>query len=135
MSIVAILVLLAAAWFVLSTGQLPNPFRARTCQGRLWRRAFPAASKKQIREFLAFFADVLAFRNTDMLKFRPDDQLLGIYKALYPSKWMPDALEFKILADDLRARYGLALEEIWDDHMTLGALFARVQERMATDGK
>lgn len=135
MSIVAILVLLAAVWAVLSTGQLPNPFRARPCQGRLWRRAFPAASKKQIREFLAFFGDAFAFRDIDMLKFRPDDQLLGIYKVLYPSKWLADAMEFETLAEGLRARYGLALEEIWNERLTLGALFAHVQEHKAAGGK
>lgn len=129
MSIVAILVLLALAWSVLSFGQISNPFRTRTCQGRLWRRAFPWASKKQIREFLAVFAEAFSFRDTDKLKFRPDDQLLGIYKAMHPSKWMADAAELQKLASELRARYGVALDDIWDEHITLGALFAHVQAR------
>ncbi|MGX4643268.1 hypothetical protein [Massilia sp. SYSU DXS3249] len=129
MSILALLVLLALAWWVLSFGQIANPFRTRSSQGRLWRRAFPWASKRQIREFLAVCAEAFAFRDTDKLKFRPDDQLLGIYKALHPSKWGGDALEFNHLDDRLRARYGVALAEIWDEHMTLGALFAHVQGR------
>lgn len=129
MSILAILVLLALAWWVLSFGQIANPFRTRTSQGRLWRRAFPWASKRQIREFLAVCAEAFAFRDTDKLKFRPDDQLLGIYKTLHPSKWMGDASEFQKLAGELRTRYGVALEEVWDEHMTLGALFAHVQGR------
>ncbi|QNA90637.1 hypothetical protein G4G28_22840 [Massilia sp. Dwa41.01b] len=128
MSIVAILLLLAVAWSVLSKGSIPNPFRARTCQGRLWRRAFPAASKKQIREFLSLFTDAFAFRDIDQLKFRPDDQLLGIYRALHPSKWMADALELEILSAELRARYGVA-PDTWDERMTLGALFAYIQSR------
>lgn len=129
MSIVAILVLLALAWSALSYGQIPNPFRTRICHGRLWRRAFPWASKRQIREFLSVFAEAFAFGDTDKLKFRPDDQLLSIYKALHPSKWMPDAAELQKLASELRKRYGVALDEIWDEHMTLGALFAHVQAR------
>lgn len=127
MSIVAILVLLALAWSVLSFGQVANPLRTRASQGRLWRRAFPWASKKQIREFLGVFAEAFAFRDADKLTFRPDDQLLGIYKTLHPSKWMADAGELQKLASELRTRYGVALEEVWDEHMTLGALFSHVQ--------
>ena len=135
MSIVAILILLALAWSVLSFGQVANPLRTRASQGRLWRRAFPWASNRQIREFLAVFAEAFAFRDTDKLKFRPDDQLLGIYKTLHPSKWLSDAAEIQKLARELRARYGVALEEVWDEHMTLGALFAHVQARKQAAGK
>jgi len=128
MSILAILVLLAVAWSVLAFGQLPNPFRTRSCQGRQWRRAFPRATKKQIREFLSVFNSAFAFGNADILKFRPDDQLLSIYRALYPSKWMADAMEFETLAHDLRAKFGVALDDIWDERMTLGGLFAYIQQ-------
>lgn len=128
MSILAILVLLAVAWWALTFGQLPNPFRTRTCQGRQWRRAFPSASKRQIREFLSVFTSAFAFRDTDILKFRPDDQLLGIYRTLHPSKWAADAMEFETLAADLRTRFGVVLEDIWDERMTLGALFAHIQQ-------
>jgi hypothetical protein len=69
-----------------------------------------------------------AFRETDMFKLRPDDQLLSIYRALYPSKWLADAMEFETLADDLRTRFGVVLEDIWDERMTLGALFSYVQQ-------
>lgn len=135
MSIIAILVLLALAWSVLSFGQIPNPFRTRTSQDRLWRRAFPRASRRQIRQFLTLFADAFAFRDTEKLKFRPDDELLGIYKTRHPSKWMADAAELQKLAAGLRARYGVALDEIWDEHMTLGTLFAHVQRRKAGSAK
>lgn len=135
MSILAILVLLAVAWWALTFGQLPNPLnplRSRTCQGRQWRRAFPGASRKQIREFLSVFTSAFAFRDTDILKFRPDDQLLGIYRVLYPSKWTGDAMEFETLAKDLRTRFGIVLEDIWDERMTLGALFAHIQQARPT---
>lgn len=128
MSIVAILVLLVVAWSALWIGNIGNPFRARTCQGRLWRRTFPTASKKQILEFLSPFADAFAFRDTERLRFRPDDQLLGISRALRSSK-STRALDFDTLASELRARYGVALDEIWNERMTLGALFAYVHSR------
>ena len=129
MSIVAILVLLAVAWAVLAMGQISNPFRARTSQARLWRRAFPSASKRQIGEFLALFADAFSFRATETQKFRPDDQLLGVYRAMNPAKWIPDSREVERLAKQLRSHYGVALADIWDERMTLGALFAHVQQQ------
>ena len=135
MSIVAILVLLAVAWSALWIGNIGNPFRARTCQGRLWRRTFPAASRKQIRDFLSLFADAFAFRDTERLKFRPDDQLLGIYRALHPSRWKTDTLAFDTLARELRARYGVALDDIWNERMTLGALFAHIHGRAPSTGQ
>lgn len=57
------------------------------------------------------------------LKFTPDDKILEIYKAVYPSKWMPDALEFETLAKDLRQKYSVELEKIWRDDLTLADLF------------
>lgn len=134
MSIVAILVLLAVAWSALAIGQIPNPFRARPSQVRLWRRAFPSASKRQIGEFLALFSDAFSFRATETQKFRPDDQLLGVYRALNPARWIPEAKEVERLAKELRNRYGVALADIWDERMTLGALFAHVQQKKQGTG-
>jgi len=128
MSIVAILVLLAVAWSALAIGQIPNPFRARPSQARLWRRAFPSATKRQIGEFLSLFADAFSFRTTETQKFRPDDQLLGIYRALHSAKWIPQSHEVERLAKELRSRYGVALADIWDERMTLGTLFSHVQQ-------
>ena len=128
MSILVILALLAIAWSALTFGPVPNPFRTRSCQGRQWRRAFPSASKKQIREFLSVFKSAFAVREVDMLKLRPDDQLLSIYRALSSSKWLANAVEFDALAKDLRTRFGIVLEDIWDERMTLGALFSYVQQ-------
>lgn len=129
MSIVAILVLLAVAWSALAIGQIPNPLRARPSQARLWRRAFPSASKRQIGEFLSLFADAFSVRDTETLKFRPDDQLLGVYRALNPAKWIPESKEVERLARELRSRYGVALADIWDERITLGALFAHVHQK------
>jgi hypothetical protein len=130
MSILAILVLLALAWSVLTFGQIPNPLRTRPPQDRLWRRAFPRASRRQIRAFLTVFAEAFALRDTEKLKFRPDDELLGICKTRHAPASPADA-ELRKLAAGLRARYGVALEEVWDEHITLGALFDHVQRRKA----
>jgi hypothetical protein len=101
-------------------------FRER-CQGTAWRRTFPNASKEAIREFLEMFVDAFAFPRSEMLKFNPDDDILGIYRNLYPSKWIPDALELETLAKDIKAKYGITLESVWDEQLTLGGLFRATQ--------
>lgn len=111
---------------VLLDGGMPKAYRARQCQGELWRRRFPEASKQSIREFLALFTSAFAFKEKHALKFAPQDELLAIYRALYPSRLMPDTLEFETLNDDLKAKYKISLGELWNDHLTLGELFSKV---------
>ena len=108
---------------ILYGGQLPMPFQSRTCQGRGWRRNFPRTPIKEIREFLIFFVKAFAFSDNEKLKLNPDDKILEIYKSLYPSKWMADALEFETLERDLRQKYSVELEKVWRDDLTLGDLF------------
>lgn len=55
---------------------------------------------------------------------RPDDEILTIYRALYPRRWTPDALELETLAEDVEKRYGLELGHIWNERLSLGQLFA-----------
>lgn len=107
--------------------RLPPPYRFRSCEGRGWRRMFPTASKDEIRSFLLLFVSAFAFADRDKLKFRPDDKILDIYRSLYPSRWLPDALEFETLANDLQKRHALKLESIWRNDLTLGELFTRIQ--------
>jgi hypothetical protein len=106
---------------------LPRPYRFRSCEGRGWRRTFPTASKDEIRTFLLLFVSAFAFADKDKLKFRPDDKILDIYRSLYPSRWLPDALEFETLANDLQKSYLLKLESVWSDDFTLGELFTRTR--------
>jgi len=122
--IFACLVLLISAKYGPS---LPRPYRLRSCEGRGWRQAFPKASKNEIRSFLLLFVSAFAFADEDKLKFRPDDKVLGIYRALYPSRWMPDALQVETLASDLRERYALELGSIWSEDLTLGEIFSRIR--------
>ncbi|WP_445370114.1 hypothetical protein ACH518_00450 (plasmid) [Methylomonas sp. HW2-6] len=111
-------------WGVVSAGRLPGPFASRGCQGKGWREAFPNAPKAEIREFLALFVDAFAFPNKEKLKFSPNDKILSIYRALYPSHWIPDALEVETLAKDMEANYGLPFASVWSENLTLGELFA-----------
>jgi hypothetical protein len=111
-------------WAVKFGGRLPKAFRGRSCQGKGWRTTFPSASKKQIREFLSLFVTAFAFSEGEKLKLSPSDQLLVIYRALYPHRWQADALEFETLSRDLQDRYALRLEGIWNEQLTLGELFA-----------
>lgn len=104
--------------------QLPQQFRARSCQGKQWKNAFPAASKDEIRSFLTTFAAAFAFRENETLRFSPDDTIMQIYRALYPSKWTPDALEVETLSMTFKSKYGIELESIWHDDLSLGELFA-----------
>ena len=81
MSVLIVLVLVAllvAAIAALQGGQLHSPLRYRSCQSRLWRRAFPTASRKEIREFLSLVVSTFSFTDTDRLRIRPDDEVLGI---------------------------------------------------------
>lgn len=122
-----ILILLVALgamfWGSRSPGQLPSPFRARPCQGKFWKDAFPSSTKVELRAFLSFFVAVFAFSEKDMLKFNPTDTILQIYRARYPSKWTPDALEVETLTKDFESKYGVRFESIWHDGLSLGELF------------
>ncbi|MGH8853545.1 MAG: hypothetical protein ACREWI_04600 [Telluria sp.] len=128
MSILVVLILAALAWAAFHGWQSPNTLRYRPCQGRAWRSTFPSASRKDIRDFLSLFGAAFAFRDSEQLHFRPDDQVLGIYREVNPTRWLPDAKEIELLAKALRDQYGLMLDEIWHDGLTLGGLFQRVQQ-------
>lgn len=117
----------AIVWAALFGGKLPVPFAARSCQGRTWRRAYPGATKEEIRKFLSTFTESFAFDDREKLKLNPNDQLLDIYRALYPHKWQADALEFETLGNDLQSKYGANFSSVWREGLTLGQLFEQVR--------
>lgn len=98
----------------------------RSCQGLRWRRAYPEASKREIRAFLQFFAEAFAIKDKHMLQIAPQDELLQLYRARYPSRGGEDALEFETLAQDMLKQFGLKLAGLWHDHLTVGELFSQV---------
>jgi propanediol dehydratase small subunit len=128
MSLLVVLILAALAWAACRGGQLPNSLRYRPWQGRAWRSTFPSASRKDIRDFLSLFGSAFAFRDSLNLHQRPDDEVLGVYREVNPTRWLPDAREIEVLAKALRDQYGLRLDDIWHPSLTLGGLFQRVQQ-------
>jgi propanediol dehydratase small subunit len=104
------------------------PILTRSCAGREWRRSFPDASKTDIREFLKLFVDGFALRRKHYLAFRPTDRIVDVYRAINPPKWTAaDSMELEIFAQLLDRRYGLALESMWRDDLTLGEVFGRTR--------
>ena len=106
---------------------LPKKYRNRGCMGENWKVEFTNSNKEDIREFLLLFADSFAFSSGDKLKFEPHDKLLEIYKELYPSKWLADAMEFETLADELVNKYQVKLNDLWHNDLTLGQLYLGVK--------
>jgi propanediol dehydratase small subunit len=126
LAIVGVLILLLALWLKFGTS-LPRRYRSRKCEGAQWRKEFPQAPKDEIREFLLLFTSAFAFRDSEKLKFSPNDRVWEIYRELYPSRWIADAMELETLTDDLNAKHGIVLGAIWSEKLTLGDIFAYVQ--------
>ncbi len=105
-----------------------RPFSARSCRGRDWRRRFPDTSKDDIREFLSVFVDGFALSRKHSLKFRPQDRIMDVYRALNPPHLVEgDVLELENFGMFLDERYGLSLDDIWHDDITLGEVFERAR--------
>jgi hypothetical protein len=111
--------------------EMPKPYRYRPCQGKAWRRAFPTASKEEMREFLTIFGDAFAFSGGKRLKFHPDDPILSIYRAIYPENGFngffdTDMLELETLEEEMETCYGPSFLRRWNENemLTLGELFA-----------
>jgi propanediol dehydratase small subunit len=84
---------LAVAFMLLMFPRTIRVYWERSCTGQAWKRSFPHASKQEIRKFLHLFVDAFAFQKSRALYFAPADRVLAIYRALYPVKGWPDALE------------------------------------------
>jgi|GEM_PF-1838131 len=100
----------------------------RLCTGKEWRRRFPHAPKDEIRRYLQIFVDGFAFKDKDRLKFSPDDKVMDIYRALYPSDGWPDVLEVETFAMFLQNEYSFDLAQVQDSEVTLGTLFEMIQK-------
>ena len=126
-TVIVLAVLLAALLaYLLFVARGREIYVERACQGAQWRTQFPDASKDDIRSFLRFFSSAFAISRKHFLLVSPQDELLAIYRARYPSRADPDALEFETLAKDLSKRYGISLERVWHDHFTVGEQFSLV---------
>jgi hypothetical protein len=122
-ALVVIALIGSVVWAVFFGGRVPKTYAGRACEGAGWRRAFPDSSSDEIRTFLLMFVDAFAFRDTEKLKFSPNDRIMDIYRALYPSRGTPDALEVETLALQVERKCGLRLATVWREELTLGELF------------
>jgi len=49
---------------------------------------------------------------------------MDIYHALYPTEWsIGDAMELEDLAGEMEETYGVHLDEVWHEGLSLGELF------------
>lgn len=105
---------------------------SRPCQGAQWRRRFPATTRADIRAFLTLFVRAFAFKQERRLQFSPDDQVLAIYRTLYPPTggWA-DNMELETLVGEIEQSYHRDLVPLWREDITLGELFAIVKSTAA----
>lgn len=104
------------------------PLFNRPCAGREWRRRFPGASKEEVRQFLQMFVDCFSLERERYLAFRPDDQIMAIYRAINSPKWtVADSMELETFAFEIEKLYGFSLKSIWRDELTLGEIFGRAR--------
>ena len=109
--------------FLLKRKSLLNVYWIRSCTGKEWHRQFPGASKAAIRDFLQIFVDAFLFDPKDKLKFKPNDKIIDVYDAVYPEKCWGDTLEFVYFVDDIKDKYGIDLDKLGKEGLTLGEIF------------
>jgi len=118
----------AAAWALLRSRAELKPYRERSCTGAAWRRAFPSASKEDIRGYLRCFVEGMALPSRYALKFHPSDRVLEVYRALYGGRTpLGDHMECETFLEEVGFEFDVArddLMEAWHPHITLGELFA-----------
>ena len=130
--VIAIVVAICAAYTLVGSvisRRAYSRFSARESSVEEWRRAFPGVADSKLHEFLVAFVDAFSLRKGDAAKFRPDDEVLAIYRAKYPRWWsMGDTMEIENLSIELGRRYGLDLLPTLRESLTLGDIFRRVQQ-------
>jgi propanediol dehydratase small subunit len=99
----------------------------RHCTGADWLNRFPNSPKDEIRRFLQAFAEGFAFKDQQRLKFAPDDKVMDVYRALYPSEGWLDSLEIETFSKNLQKEYNFDLAKVTDPDVTLGQLFEMIR--------
>jgi hypothetical protein len=92
-----------------------------------WRRRFPHATPGEIREFLHVFAEAFLLDQKHALSFCPDDPVMEVYRTIYPSRLMADALEAETFVRECQRRYGVDVAERLG-RSTLGEIFGAMQK-------
>lgn len=119
----ALTFLLLVSYFC-SPSYLLREYWRRSCQGRAWRRQFPNAPNEDIRQFLSLLANSFLVDQKRRLQFSPNDRLLGIYRTIYPNRFVVDTCELEHFVIGFKQRYNIDLLPIWRETLSLGELFA-----------
>ena len=66
---------------------VPRPYRDRTSQRSAWDDRYQHAPPPEMDRVIALICDTFLFHPDNRNKFAPDDRLLDVYRACYPSRW------------------------------------------------
>ena len=116
----------AVAFMLLIFPRTIRVYWERSCTGQAWKRSFPHASKHVFVGSFSCSPTRLHFKQAEFSTFAPADRVLTIYRALYPVKGWPDALELETFALRLQQAYGVDLRGMWRDNLTLGEVFYKI---------
>ncbi len=125
----SLLVIVVAIFTYYGRSKYTKIYRDRKCMGRYWFKAFPTASKEEIRQFLAMFVEAFGFSQKLRCQFEPGDSLIELYKAAQAG-FRVDNYEFEMLFTGIEETYDIDAQplcELIDDGMTLGELFSFVR--------
>lgn len=132
---ILVLVMVAVVCGVVSSRRFNyiGVFHLRPCQGRQWKRTFPDARNEEIRRFLLCLVEGMDFEREDLLKFRPEDDVIAIYRSHYGGETPRcDEMECERFVMALADSFQVSEERIcaaWsDESVTLGELFRVIRE-------
>lgn len=84
--------------------ELPEPFASRLPDIQRWQDSFGDDFGVADR-VLCIFCDAFMFNEAERYKFEPDDTVMAVYRAVYPSQWTPDSLEHPFMIDALENEF------------------------------
>jgi hypothetical protein len=79
--------------------------RERPLDQGVWQRIYVAEQMPIVLSALQAISNAFLLRRDDIYRLRPNDKLLAIYRAAYPSNKTPDALEFESLSKTLTKQF------------------------------
>jgi hypothetical protein len=109
---------------------LPRRYRNRELQDGAWRGRFGGDKLADIDAVLTSLCEAFSFNPDDRYRFGPDDQVMGIYRAVYP-RWKlwqaADSMEIETLMLDLKKRFGIDCS-MWQPDISLAELVSLAVE-------
>lgn len=135
--VIGVIVLALVLWeYFFGEKGLPSPYKTRDCTGSDWKKRFPGISNHDIRLFLTCLVDGMLFKESERLKFKPEDRVIDIYRSIYGGKtpFFSDALECESFLNNVVSEFNVdeeGLYSFWQEDTTLGEIF----EFVITNGK